>query len=186
MGQPARSASVYEQFLAVPDHLVAEIIRGVLVTQARPAARHARASSRLGAKLGGFDGSAPEGPGGWIILDKPQLHLGPDILVPEMAGWRRERMPELPDVAAFELAPDWVCEVLSPSTQALDRADKLPIYRDAAVAHAWLIDPIAQTLEARKLEGGRWSLIATHRDDARVRVEPFADMELELAVLWAR
>ena len=106
MGQPAKSASVYEQFLAVPDHLVAEVIRGVLITQPRPAARHAAASSALGAELFGPFGRGRGGPGGWIILDEPELHLDSHILVPDIAGWRRERMPELPDVSAFQLAPD--------------------------------------------------------------------------------
>ena len=186
MSAPARAASVYEQFLAVPRHLVAEIINGTLVTQPRPAARHARATSRLGNALGGFDADGPEAPGGWIILDEPELRLGDDILVPDLAGWRRTRMPELPDVAAFELAPDWVCEVVSPSTQAIDRADKLPIYAAAGVAHAWLVDPIAQTLEVFKLDAGRWVLLGTHRGDACVRAEPFDAIELELAALWAR
>ena len=83
------------------------------------------------------------GPGGWILLDEPELHLHGDVLVPDLAGWRRERMPELPDAAAFELAPDWICEVLSPSTAASDRAEKMPIYARERVAHVWLVDPIA-------------------------------------------
>jgi Uma2 family endonuclease len=186
MSSAARPLSVYEQFLRVPRHLVAEVIRGALVTQPRPAARHARASSRLGSVLGGFDASSPEGPGGWIILDEPELHLGADILVPDLAGWRRTRMPELPDVAAFELAPDWICEVVSPSTEAIDRADKLPLYAAVGVAHAWLVDPIAQTLEVLNLDGGRWVPLGAHRDTARVRAEPFDAIELELAALWAR
>jgi len=186
MGQPVRSRSVYEQLLELPEHLVGEIVHGSLVTQPRPAARHARASSRLGAKLGGFDGGNAEGPGDWVNLDKPELHLGAHVLVPDLAGWRRERMPELPDVAAFELAPDWVCEVLSPSTDALDRADKLPIYASAGIAHAWLIDPIAQTLEVYQLESARWVLLGTFRDAARVRAKPFDALELELSALWAR
>src|SRR5205085_2608797 len=120
MGSPAKSPqSVYEQFLAVPADLVAEIIHGALVTQPRPAPRHARAASKLGATLDGPFDSGIGGPGGWFIFDEPELHLGEHIVVPDLAGWRRERMPQLPDTAFFELAPDWVCEVLSPSTQAL-------------------------------------------------------------------
>ena len=181
----ARARSVYEQLLALPEHLVGEVIRGVLHTQPRPAARHARAATRLGTALGPFDSDAPTGPSGWIILVEPELHLGPDILVPDLAGWRRTRMPELPDVAAFELAPDWVCEVVSPSTAAHDRAEKLPLYAAAAVAHCWLVDPIVKTLEVLRLEAGRWVLIAAHRDDARVHAEPFDAIELELGSLWA-
>lgn len=186
MAAPVRSSSVYEQFLQVPDHQVAEVIRGVLRTNPRPAARHARAASVLEIDLGGPFDRGRGGPGGWIILLEPELHLGADILVPDLAGWRRTRMPVLPDVAAFELAPDWVCEVISPSTAAVDRAEKLPTYAAAGVAHAWLVDPLAQTREVLRLEAGRWVLLATHRDDAHLRAEPFDAVELDLGALWAR
>jgi Uma2 family endonuclease len=93
-------------------------------------------------------------------------------------------MPELPDAAAFELPPDWVCEVLSPSTAATDRAEKMPIYARERVPNAWLLDPLARTLEACQLDSGRWVIAGTWRDDARVRAEPF--VELELGGLWAR
>jgi Uma2 family endonuclease len=170
----------------VPKHLVAEILHGALSTLPRPAALQARASTRLGVKLGGPFDLGEGGPGGWIILDEPELHLHGDVLVPDLAGWRRERMPELPDATGFELAPDWVCEVLSPSTAAIDRVEKMPIYACERVADLWLVDPIARTLEALRLESGRWSVLGTWRDDARVRVEPFEAFELDLAGLWAR
>lgn len=186
MGDSAKRRATYDDLLAVPEHMVAEIINGVLRTQPRPASRHARASSSLGGELYGPFDRGKGGPGGWILLDEPELHLHGDILVPDLAGWRRERMPELPDAAAFELAPDWVCEVLSPSTAATDRAEKVPIYAREHVTHMWLIDPIARTLEACRLESGRWVLIGTWRDDAKVRVEPFEAFELELDGLWAR
>jgi Uma2 family endonuclease len=186
MGEPAKRCATYEDLLAVPAHLVAEIIHGVLVTQPRPATKHARASSVLGVELGGPFDRGRGGPGGWILLDEPELHLHGDILVPDLAGWRRERMPELPDAAAFELAPDWVCEVLSPSTAATDRAEKMPIYARERVANVWLVDPIARTLEALRLDGARWILLGTWRDDAKVRVEPFDAVELELSGLWGK
>lgn len=187
MSTPAKKLpSVYEQFLEQPDHVIAEIIHGALVTQPRPASRHAQATTALSSDLVGPFQRGRGGPGGWVILYEPELHLAPHILVPDLAGWRRERMPEIPDVAGFELAPDWVCEVLSPSTQARDRADKLPIYATHAVRHAWIIDPAAQTLEVFRLESGRWSLLGTHRDEAVVRAEPFDAIELELSALWAR
>jgi Uma2 family endonuclease len=186
MGDPAERRASYEDLLAVPDLLVAELIDGTLITSPRPAARHARASSSLGGELYGPFDRGRGGPGGWILLDEPELHLHGDVLVPDLAGWRRARMPELPDAAAFELSPDWVCEVLSPSTAAVDRAEKMPIYAREQVLHLWLVDPIAQTLEAYGLEGDRWTLLGTWRDDARVRVEPFAALELELERLWAR
>jgi Uma2 family endonuclease len=186
MGDPAKRRPTYEDLLAVPKHLVAEIINGTLVTMPRPASLHARASSRLGAELDGPFDRGRGGPGGWILLDEPELHLHGDVLVPDLSGWRRERMPELPDASAFELAPDWICEVLSPSTAATDRAEKLPIYAREHVGHVWLVDPIAKTLEACHLESGRWVLLGTWRDDAKVRVAPFEAFELELAGLWAK
>jgi Uma2 family endonuclease len=124
------------------------------------------------------------GPGGWWIVDEPELHLGEDILVPDLAGWRRERMPGYPDVPFFTLAPDWVCEVVSPGTERLDRTRKLPSYARAGVGHAWLINPLARTLEVLRLEHGRWSLLATHADDDIAHAEPFEAMELDLLLLW--
>jgi Uma2 family endonuclease len=149
---------------------------------------HARASSRLGARLSGPFDEGHGGPGGWILLDEPELHLGsvPDIVVPDLAGWRRERMPRVPMQEAFiALAPDWVCEVVSPSTQAFDRGDKMDVYARERVRHAWLVDPLAKLLEAWRLEGDKWLRLGTRRGDARVRAEPFEAVELELRALWA-
>jgi len=151
-----------------------------------PASRHARAASTLGEELGPPFNRGRGGPGGWIILDEPELHLGADILVPDLAGWRRDRMPELPEVAAFELAPDWACEVLSQSTSAFDRGEKLPIFAREKVVHVWFVDPIVKTLEILRLDGETYRIIATHHDGANVRAEPFDAIELELAALWAR
>jgi Uma2 family endonuclease len=186
MGEPAKRRATYEDLLDVPRHMVAEIVRGVLHAQPRPALRHARASSRLGAALGGPFDEGRGGPGGWVLLDEPEQHFQSDVLVPDLGGWRRERMALIPDATAVELAPDWVCEVLSPSTAALDRAEKMPIYAREGVRHLWLVDPGPQTLEVFRLEGARWTLVATWRDDARVRAEPFEAFELELGALWAR
>ncbi len=170
----------------MPAPLVAELISGVLHTRPRPAIPHARASSRLGATLGGPFDFGQGGPGGWIVLDEPELHLGADVLVPDLAGWRRTRLPRVPmDQASIALAPDWVCEVLSPSTQALDRADKMVVYAREGVAHAWLVDPLARTLEVYRLEAAGWLRVAVHRDDARVRAEPFDAIEIDVGVLWA-
>jgi Uma2 family endonuclease len=185
MADPAERRATYDDLLAVPEHLVAEIIGGRLVTAPRPASIHARAASRLGMEIGGPFDRGKGGPGGWILLDEPELHLHGDILVPDLAGWRREHMPELPDASALEIAPDWVCEVLSPSTAATDRSEKLPIYARERIGHAWLVDPVARTLEAYRLEG-RWVLLGAFRDDAKVRAEPFDAVELELASLWAK
>jgi len=186
MSDPLLTDDVYTQFAAVPPHRVAEIIRGGLVTHPRPAVPHAAAASVLTGVLFEPFRRGKGGPGGWIILAEPELHLSRDILVPDLAGWRRERMPTLPETAAIALAPDWICEVLSPGTAAMDRADKLPIYAEHGVANAWLVDPLAKTLEVFKLIAQRWTLLATHRDEAKIRAEPFDAIELELGVLWER
>src|SRR3954469_19822214 len=135
MADPAKRRATYEDLIAAPEHLVAELIYGELVTHPRPAIPHTRAAARLGIGLGGPFDRGRGGPGGWVILDEPELHLLSHVLVPDLAGWRRTRMPEMPDATAFELAPDWVCEVLSPSTAAIDRADKVPIYAQAGIAY---------------------------------------------------
>jgi len=120
-----------------------------------------------------------------LILDEPEAHLGDDILVPDLAGWRRERMPFLPDAAFLTLPPDWTCEVLSKSTEKTDRTEKMPAYAASGVQHAWLVDPRRRTLEAYRLRKGAWTLIATYRDSDRARIEPFHAIELDLGVLWA-
>jgi Uma2 family endonuclease len=187
MGEPAKSRATYDDLLALPENVIGEIINGTLVTQPRPASPHAQAASALGGELHNPFNRGRGGPGGWIILFEPELHLrGGNILVPDLAGWRRERMPVRPDAAAFELAPDWICEVVSPATGATDRADKLPIYAQEQVRHAWLVDPIARTLEVLRLEQSHWSLVGVWRDAARVRAEPFDAIELELEALWAK
>jgi Uma2 family endonuclease len=172
--------------LAAPEHVVAEIINGELVTSPRPASLHALAASSLGGELYGPFQRGRGGPGGWVILDEPELHLLGHVLVPDVAGWRRERMPEVPDTKAFELAPAWVCEVLSPSTAATDRALKVPIYAQAAVAHVWLVDPVSKTVEALRLDSGGYRLLGTCQGEALARIEPFGAVELELSALWSK
>ena len=185
MADPARRRATYDDVLAAPRHVVAEILDGELRLSPRPASPHAVASSALGEELGPPFKRGRGGPGGWVILDEPELHLGADVLVPDLAGWRRERMPILDDVPFFTLAPDWACEVLSPSTAKMDRADKLPIYARERVGHVWLVDPRIRTLEVLRREGERWLVVGVWKDDARVRAEPFDAIELELAILWA-
>jgi Uma2 family endonuclease len=181
---PARAT--YQDVLAAAPNMVAEIIDGVLYTNPRPAPRHANAASVLGEELGPPFRRGRGGPGGWILLHEPELHLGsePDILVPDLAGWRRERMPGLPEEANFSLAPDWVCEVLSKGTAAVDRTEKLPVYAREGVSHVWLVDPITRTLEAFRREGATYLLLRVWRDDAKVRAEPFDAIELDLSLLW--
>lgn len=185
---PLKKRATYADIEALPEHVVGEIIDGELVVSPRPALRHARSASRLGMGLGDPFDRGRDGPGGWIILFEPELHFEEQnqVLVPDLAGWRRERMPELPDTAATSLAPDWLCEVLSPSTAADDRAGKMPVYARQRVGHVWLLDPRLQTLEVFRLEGDGWRLVVTHRDSVKVGVEPFDAVELDLGSLWER
>ncbi len=181
---PFDRPATYEDLVALPDHLVAEIVDGELHASPRPAVPHIRAGSALGRRIGSPFDDGVGGPGGWWILDEPELHLEPDVLVPDLAGWRRERMPKIPEAAYFALAPDWICEVVSPSTARLDRTKKLAIYARAGVPHAWMVDPIARTVEVLRLEQGRWVILATHAGTEIVRAEPFAEVDLPLASLW--
>lgn len=179
-----RKPATYADLEALPEHVVGELIAGELHVSPRLAAPHTVAASRLGGVLSAPFDEGRGGPGGWIILDEPELHLGEDVLVPDLAGWRRERMPRPPRTAAFTLAPDWVCEVLSHSTAALDRGIKLPVYGREGVRHLWLMDPEARTLEASRLERARSVLLVTHQGLARVRAEPFEALEMDLSFLW--
>jgi Uma2 family endonuclease len=182
---PVYKPATYEDLFALPPHRVGEIVNGTLYSHPRPASKHALSSSMLGVNLGSRFHQGNDGPGGWWILFEPELHLGDDILVPDLAGWRRERMPIYPDAAWFDLAPDWVCEVLSPSTARLDRVQKMPIYADEGIPHLWLIDPVLRTLEAYENQHGRWTLIASHADQEQVRVVPFDAVAFDLGGLWA-
>jgi Uma2 family endonuclease len=189
-----RRRATYADLEAVSPNKVAELIAGTLHVMPRPAPKHARSSSALGMKIGGPFDLGEGGPGGWWILDEPELHFPDpteagaiDALVPDLAGWRRERMPELPaEEAYFTLAPDWICEVLSKSTANVDRDDKMPVYAREGVRNAWLVDPIKRTLEVYALgSGARWVAAGVPRGDARVRVPPFEAVELDLSALWA-
>jgi Uma2 family endonuclease len=187
MSDPARRGARYEDLLALPENVIGQIVFGVLHAQPRPTPRHAQAASTLGEELGPPFKRGRGGPGGWIILDEPELHLGPHVLVPDLVGWRRERMPELPvDKPYFELSPDWVCEVLSPSTASLDRGDKLKVYGAFAVRHVWFVDPEARTLEILEHDPKGYRVIEVFSGDTKVRAIPFDAIELELGALWAR
>lgn len=188
MAESAYKPARYEDLFDLPENLVGEIIHGTLYTHPRPAPKHARAYSALGGSIGTPFDWGGDGPGGWWILDEPELHLGKNILVPDLAGWRRERMPALPETAWFELAPDWVCEILSPSTARLDRAVKMPLYAREGIGHLWLVDPELQTLEVYTLDrdhgAPHWLLLATLEGDAPVRQPPFEAVEFGLGRLW--
>ena len=185
---PNLAPDVVATYRDAPEHRIAEIIDGELSLSPRPRLRHSRGATRLVGKLVGFDDPGEGDPGGWLILIEPELHLGPrpDILVPDLAGWRRERLPEdFIDGAAANVAPDWCCEVLSPSTEALDRGRKLDAYRREGVAHVWLVSPTMCSIEVLRRHDLGWLLVATFRGDTVVRAEPFDAVELSLAGLWA-
>jgi len=185
MSRPAERLARYDDLFDLPEGVVGEILYGRLITHPRPAPRHALAAAALNDELGPPFRRGRGGPGGWVILDEPELHLLGHILVPDLAGWRRERLPRLPATAWFELAPDWVCEILSPSTAQVDRADKLPLYAEMGVAHAWLIDPDARTLEVyARQPSGRWLLLQTHKGQERVAALPFEAVTFGLGGLW--
>jgi Uma2 family endonuclease len=182
---PFDRPATYDDLVKLPENMVAEIVDGELHASPRPAPRHAVAYARLTGLLHPAFDSGRGGPGGWWILAEPELHLGPDVLVPDLAGWRRERMPRVPETAFFPLAPDWVCEILSPSTASFDRSKKLAAYAREGIGHAWLLDPLVRTLEVLRLERGHWTLVATHAGDDTVRAEPFDAIEYQLGRFWA-
>ncbi|HEU0033150.1 MAG TPA: Uma2 family endonuclease [Kofleriaceae bacterium] len=185
MADPVKRPATYQDVIDAPSNMVAEIAGGELRLSPRPGAPHTAAASVLGQLLGPPFQFGSGGPGGWLILDEPELHLDEDILVPDLAGWRRHRMPHVPAGAAFTIAPDWVCEVLSPSTAINDRSEKLPIYARAGIEHAWLVDPRYRTVEVFRRQGSQWLLLCAVTGDVRVRAEPFDAIELDLSHLWA-
>ena len=164
--------------------MVAEIVDGLLHLQRRPPALAALAKTALASEIGGPFSKGRDGPGGWWVINEPELHFGEDIVVPDIAGWRRERMPTVPDVAFLTLAPDWVCEVLSASTRKLDLEGKRPVYAREGVGHLWFVDPAARTLEAFALEGGAWTPAGAAREDEPVSLPPFEAVTFPLGALW--
>ena len=183
MSARVREHATYEDLLRVPENMVAELIEGELFASPRPRGAHTRAASRLGYILGPPFDFGEGGPGGWTILDEPELHMGMNVLVPDLAGWRNERMPEVPDTQVVTIVPDWICEVLSPSTARLDRAKKLPIYARNGMQYSWIIDVDAQFLEVRRLENGAWREVAVFTGD-KVRAEPFDAIEMDMTRIW--
>src|SRR5882672_3124869 len=181
--KPLKKDATYDDLRDVPDHFVAEMFDGELYATPRPSVRHTHTASVLGGDLSGPYNRGRNGPGGWVIWDEPELHFGNDVLVPDLAGWRRSRLREVPDAAFMTLAPDWICEVLSPSTETLDRTKKLRIYAREGIEHAWLVDPLRKTLEALALRSGAWAPLIAHEGDGKVRVPPFDAIELELSAL---
>ena len=178
--------SLYEALCALPEGIRGEIVNGRLHAQPRPTGPHALASSRLGSDIEGPYSRGRGGPGGWWIIDEPESHFIRDreVEVPDLAGWRKTRMPRLPDGHRFEVVPDWVCEVLSPSTKRTDREEKMSVYASFGVSYAWLVDPETHTLEAYAAAQGSWRPLGIFRGDDCVRVAPFDTIAIHLADLW--
>ena len=184
MLKPKLRPATYADLEALPRDVVGEIVCGSLYAHPRPAPRHGIAASRLNIELGSPFDRGRNGPGGWIFVVEPELHLGPNVVVPDLAGWRTERLTPLPATAYIETAPDWLAEILSPSTQGLDRTDKLAVYAEFGVRHCWYVDPIARTLEVLALEAGKWVIAATFKNDDPVSAPPFEAHTFALDVLW--
>jgi Uma2 family endonuclease len=182
--QPPDREATYEDLVALPSHLVGEILGGKLVASPWPGSAQSAAKIALVGQLGGPFQRGREGPGGWWFFNGLELHFGKDVLVPDIAGWRRSRMPVRPNAPYFTLAPDWVCEVLSPSTARIDRTVKKQIYAREGVEHLWLVDPVLRILEVLRLHGGEWLERGSWSGNAHVRAEPFEALELALKDLW--
>ena len=184
MTEKSRSGATYDDLVAAPEDRIAEMLGGDLYLSPRPALRHSRVISVLGADIHDAFDHGRSGPGGWWILDEPELHLGGDVLVPDLAGWRRERMPSIPDAPAMELAPDWVCEVLSPSTERFDRSQKMPRYALAGVFHIWIVDLPKRRIEVHAREGIDWRLLECYSGSVTIAAAPFDAVPIELGALW--
>ena len=177
--------ATYQDVLDAPKHMVAEIIGGELRLSPRPGVPATSVASKLAGELVPPFNNGRGGPGGWIIAFEPELHLGDEIVVPDLAGWRIERLPMVPEGAFFTVTPDWICEVVSPSSETTDRLEKMPLYASKGVGHAWLVHPRRRSLEAFRLYDGKWLAIAIHIQNARARIEPFDAIEIDLTILWA-
>jgi Uma2 family endonuclease len=181
-----KKPATYDDILALPDNVVGQILGGELFVSPRPASPHGFAASGLHMVLAPMSLRGGRGgrPGGWSIVFEPELHLHGDVLVPDLAGWRYETMPQRPSVKVFELRPDWVCEVQSPSTAAIDRHRKMPIYQREGVGHVWLIDPADRTVEVHSLVGQSYQWVVIPVDQQKVRAAPFEEIEIDLTELW--
>ena len=179
--------SLYDRLMSLPDNLTGEILNGQLHTQPRPTGPHARAEGRLFSKVGrGYD-EGEGGPGGWWIIIEPEVHFVRDteVVVPDIAGWRRERMPDIPTGHRFEAVPDWICEILSPSSASKDREIKMPIYVHFGVRYAWLVDPLARTLDTFEAKDGAWASTGAFAENDVVNTAPFEAVSIRLTDLWS-
>ncbi|NLJ27076.1 MAG: Uma2 family endonuclease [Deltaproteobacteria bacterium] len=184
MSEPVKRKAAYEDLFSIPENMTGEIINGELVVTPRPSRKHIYTATALGGEVIPPYQFGRGGPGGWIILMEPEIGLGEHILVPDLAGWKEERFPDEEPHNWISVVPDWICEVLSPSTLKRDKMEKMPIYARRGVPYFWLIDPVAETLDVFRLEHGNWMVAGLYVEDAKVRAEPFTEIEINLSDLW--
>jgi Uma2 family endonuclease len=180
----SKKPATYDDLRKLPETMIGELVGGELIASPRPAIPHSNVAAALTGEILGPFQRGRGGPGGWWFLYEPEVHIGHNVLVPDLAGWRRDRLPRLPAAPFMELAPDWLCEILSPSTAGFDRIRKMPIYLREGVSHIWLIDPTARTLEAFRREGEKWVLVDSFGGSQRARIEPFDVHEIDLQDFW--
>lgn len=170
---------------ALPPGVVGEIIDGVLYTMTKPRMRHQRTMLKIGGGVAAPFDDGIGGPGGWWIIPEPGIEL-PDTpeIAPDVAGWRRDRMPEMPIDEPIRIVPDWVCEILSPTTRRHDLLVKLPYYAKVGVAYHWLVDLEGRTVTAQRLDSGRWTTLGVYCDETDARIEPFDVVPLHVASWW--
>ncbi|OGR06137.1 MAG: hypothetical protein A2511_15220 [Deltaproteobacteria bacterium RIFOXYD12_FULL_50_9] len=184
MAETASRRATYDDLYNIPENMIGEIIDGELIATPRPSTDHVFSASTLGSEILFPYHFGRGGPGGWIILDEPEIAFGENILVPDLAGWKRDRFAKSKDHNWISVSPDWVCEILSPGTFRRDKIQKMPIYAQYGVPHFWLVDPMARTLETYRLESGKWTVMGVFADNDKVRAEPFQEIEIELGNLW--
>jgi len=183
--EPARKKATYEDIYNIPDDMTGEIINGELIVTPKPAPRHALAAVALGSKIAPlYHFGEGGGPGGWVILSEVEVLFGEDLLVPDWSGWRKDNFPGWPETNWFLKAPDWICEIISPATVANDKVRKMDIYAGFEVSYYWLIDPRDKTLETFRLQSGIWARMRGYAGNAKVRAEPFSEVELDLGSFW--
>ncbi|MEY4579411.1 MAG: hypothetical protein RL701_4114 [Pseudomonadota bacterium] len=179
--------ATHTDLAALPEGVHAELIAGVILTQLSPLPEHGKAQRVLGSHIGGpfDDDDGRGGPGGWWIFPEVEVRLSEHVIVrPDLAGWRRERLPNPRGVRPITVVPDWVCEILSPSNAAHDRVTKRTLYASAGVAYYWLVDPAERVLEALALRDGGWFEVGVFDHTAVTRIAPFEAVELEIGRLF--
>lgn len=184
--KPQRQSNLYDDLLDLPDSVTGEILAGQLYAHPQPGGKHVLVASNLVVEIGGPYHRGRGGPGSWWILQEPEVHLSmnDEVVVPDVAGWQKERLPEIPDSNKFTVLPDWVCEILSPSTSSIDREIKKPLYAQYGVRYLWLVSPEDKELEAFKLIDGDWKTQGMFDASDHVAVEPFDSAAFRLRDLF--